>query len=263
MPDRIGWPGEFQGAVSLTYDDGLPVHCDLVGPLLRQYGLRATFYPMIHSDLRLHPERWKELAAAGHELGNHSVFHPCRQRSAEPYTWLDERYDLSQYSLGQMRAELEVANLVLHLLDGQRARSYGSTCGDLSVGPEGLDEPLGPILRDLFVAGRGTLTNQVAQPGLALDLFNIDCIDAGGCSLQGLQDLVERARASGGWAVLVIHGVGAGTHEIHLETDAHEGFIRWLAQQGRIWTAPVRDIAAYIRDHGAPSGMRPSAAGEA
>jgi len=66
MPDRIGWPGEFQGAVSLTYDDGLPVHCDLVGPLLRQYGLRATFYPMIHSDLRLHPERWKELAAAGH-----------------------------------------------------------------------------------------------------------------------------------------------------------------------------------------------------
>jgi peptidoglycan/xylan/chitin deacetylase (PgdA/CDA1 family) len=263
MACEFGWPGEFQGAVSLTYDDGLPVHCDLVGSLLRQYGLHATFYPMIQSDLRLHPERWKELAAAGHELGNHSVFHPCRQRSPEPYTWLDERYDLAHYNLAQMRAELEVANLVLELLDGQRARSYGCTCGHRSVGAGALEEPLEPILRSLFVAARGTTSNQAAQPGPGLDLFNIDCIDAGGRDLQGLQDLVERARATGGWAVFVIHGVEAGTHETHLETDTHEGFIRWLAQQGRIWTAPVRDIAAYIRDHGAPSGMRPSGAGEA
>ena len=180
MAGRFGWPDEFQGAVSLTYDDGLPVHCDLVGPLLRQYGLHATFYPMIQSDLRLHPERWRELAAAGHELGNHSLFHPCRQRSPEPYAWLDERYDLAHYSLAQMRAELEVANLVLHLLDGQRDRSYGSTCGDLSVGPEALKEPLEPVLKDLFVAARGTLTNQAAQPALGLDLFNIDCIDVAG-----------------------------------------------------------------------------------
>ena len=51
MENTFTWPHEIQGALSLTYDDGLPVHYSLVDPLLRQNGLRATFYAMIQSDL--------------------------------------------------------------------------------------------------------------------------------------------------------------------------------------------------------------------
>lgn len=247
MEHVFAWPEQFQGAVSLTYDDGLPVHHEVVAPLLRRHGLLATFYPMIQSDLRLHPEKWRQLATAGHELGNHTVFHPCRQASLDPYPWLDERYDLGKYTLANMRSELEVANLVLHLVDGLTNRTYGSTCCDMTVGFGKMEESLKPLLADLFVAARGSSTNQIVHPANDLDLFNISCIHADGHSLDKLIHLVDQTHASGGWAVLMIHGIGAGTHELYMDTNVHELFIGWLAQQENIWTAPVRAIAHYLR----------------
>jgi hypothetical protein len=248
MAKGFEWPDKIRGTVSLTYDDGLPVHCSLAGPLLRQHNIRATFYPMIQSDLGVHPECWRELAAAGHELGNHTVFHPCRQNTSYPYPWLDARYDLRTYKPAHMKAELEVANLVLHLLDGETERSYGNTCCDTSLGSEEKPQPLEPLLRELFVAARGTLSNRIAQPAHGLDLYNLGCIDASGRSLDALQVLIEQARATAGWAVLMIHGIGAGTHELYMETDVHERFISWLAQQRDIWAGPIREIAAYVKE---------------
>lgn len=242
----FAWPAHIRGVVSLTYDDGLPIHWSLVDPLLRQHGLLATFYPMVQSDLRVHPENWRQLAAAGHELGNHTVFHPCRQASPDPYPWLEARYDLRRYTPAQMRAELEVANLVLHLLDGREDRSYGSTCCDMTVGDGTQEQALEPILQDLFVAARGGLANRIAQPGQGFSLFNLGCISADGRSLEDLTQLVEQTRQSGGWAVLMLHGIGAGTHNLYLDEVVHAQFIRWLARQQGVWTAPVRTIAQYI-----------------
>jgi hypothetical protein len=247
MEHAFAWPKQVRGALSLTYDDGLPVHYTLVGPLLRHHDLRASFYPMVQSDLRLHPGEWQQLAAAGHELGNHTVFHPCRQSRSHPYGWLDERYDLGGYTPEHLRAELEVANLVLHLLDGETERSYGNTCCDTTLGRHAMEQPLEPVLRELFIAARGALTNRIAHPAHGLDLLNIGCIDAAGRSLEDLKELMEQTRASGGWAVLMIHGIGAGTHDLYLDADIHERFVGWLAQQRTIWTAPVRTIARYIR----------------
>jgi len=246
MDRAFAWPDRIHGAVSLTYDDGLPIHYTLVDPLLRQHGLRATFYPMIQSDLRRHPDQWRQLAAAGHELGNHTVFHPCRRTRPEGYPWLDERYDLARYTPAHLRAELEVANLVLHLLDGQTERTYGNTCCDTLIGSGEMEQALEPLLADLFVAARGALTHRIAQPGQGLNLLNVRCIGIDGRSLEELTDLVEQTRASGGWAVLMMHGVGAATHSHYLDTHIHERFIGWLAQQETIWTAPVRTVARYI-----------------
>ena len=68
-------------------------------------------------------------------------------------------------------------------------------------------------------------------------------------SLDDLKDLAEQARATGGWAILMIHGVGAEQHELYVETDVHERFVGWLAEQDLIWTAPVRTIARYLKRH--------------
>ena len=246
MQNGFAWPDQYQGAVSLTYDDGLPIHYTLVDPLLSRHNLRATFYPMIQSDLRLHPGRWRQLAKAGHELGNHTVFHPCRQRDPDPYPWLDERYNLNNYTLTQLRAELEVANLVLHLLDGQGERTFGNTCCDTSIGSGEREQSLEPLLKKLFVAARGRLTKNIAQPGPGFNLHDIGCISADGRSFEELVDLATQARASAGWAVLMMHGVGVETYDLHIEAGVHERFVAWLAQQQTIWTAPLRVIAKYI-----------------
>ena len=248
MSSEFTWPDGTEAAVSLTYDDGLLIHHSLVGPLLQRYGMRATFYPMIESDLRLHPDDWRQLAMAGHELGNHTVFHPCRQDAANPYAWLDERYDLSAYTPAQMRSELEVANLVLHLLDGQTDRSYGNTCCDTSIGEGAAEQTLEPLLKDMFIAARGALTDRIADPSRGIDLFNIGCIDVAGWSLDQLERAVGEARAKRGWAVLMIHGIGRGTHDLYTEGDVHEGFVGWLAAETKVWVAPVRDVAGYIKE---------------
>jgi len=255
MENVFAWPERIEGAVSLTYDDGLPIHYTVVDPLLRECSLRATFYPMIQSDLQLHPERWRELAAVGHELGNHTVFHPCRQSLTNPDPRLGELYDLSRYTTEQLRAELEVANLVLHLLDGQSERTFGNTCCNTTLGSAAMEQSFEPLLAESFLAARGSLTNRIARPAQDINLFNIGCIDAAGRSLEDLKDLIEQTRACSGWAILMIHGVGADTHHLYLETDVHEHFIHWLAQQQAIWTAPVRVLARYIKEHIRPAGQ--------
>lgn len=247
-PTLFNWPEGYQAAVSLTYDDGLPVHYNLVSPLLERYNLRATFYPPIISDLRLHPNRWREVAAAGHELGNHTIFHPCRQVKPKTYPWLEERYNLAGYTLEQLRAELEVANLVLHLLDGQTERTYGNTCCDTTIGVGSREVQMKPLLSELFLAARGRLSGCIANPSCDLDLLDIGCIHIDGFSFDDLKDLVETALECSGWALLMLHGIGPNTHNLYLDERVHERFIAWLADQQLIWTAPVRTIAHLLKE---------------
>ena len=48
MSDVFRWPEGRRCAVSLTYDDALPVHYEHVGPRLEAHGLRGTFYMEHH-----------------------------------------------------------------------------------------------------------------------------------------------------------------------------------------------------------------------
>ena len=60
---------------SLTFDDGRDSQVDVGLPLLYSFGVKATFYPLPEAvGERL--EGWKAAAAAGHEIGNHTVGHP-------------------------------------------------------------------------------------------------------------------------------------------------------------------------------------------
>jgi peptidoglycan-N-acetylglucosamine deacetylase len=247
MPTAFEWPGGIECAVSLTYDDGLPIHTVLVGPTLERYGLRGTFYTPTLSDLHHHPDDWRSLAAAGHELGNHTVFHPCRRLPPEGYTWLEDCYDLSTYSPSRLRAELNVANFVLNLIDGQTERTYGNTCCNTTIGRDADEQSIEPILADLFVAARGVFTDRVAQPGQPLNLLNVGCQGGDGRTLAELRDIVDEARTRRGWAVLMIHGVGPETHKMHMDREVHHQFVAWLAgQQQTIWTAPFREVAHYV-----------------
>ena len=130
--EKFSWPDGQQCAVSLTYDDGLPVHYEVVGPLLIKHGFRATFNAMMNAGVLRHVEKWRKLAQVGHELGNHSIFHPCRNDEG------DRKgigiYDLCNYTLERMENELELANHVLNLIDGNNDRTFGNTCCDITVG---------------------------------------------------------------------------------------------------------------------------------
>ena len=62
-------------AVALTFDDGPdPAGAQPVLDALAKRGVPATFY-LIGSDLAAHPDLGRAIAAAGHEIGNHTYSH--------------------------------------------------------------------------------------------------------------------------------------------------------------------------------------------
>src|SRR5882724_4983276 len=74
------WNGK-KCTVVLTYDDALNVHLDNVLPSLDSARLKGTFYligssPVVSDRM----SEWRSAAKNGHELGNHSLTHPCDGR---------------------------------------------------------------------------------------------------------------------------------------------------------------------------------------
>lgn len=61
--------------IALTFDDGPnPEYTARVSSLLKSEGARATFF-LVGEQARRHPQLVAQLAADGHELGNHSMTH--------------------------------------------------------------------------------------------------------------------------------------------------------------------------------------------
>src|SRR5262249_9229413 len=73
---QFKWPDGKTAAIVLTYDDAMSSQLDVAVPQLATAGFKGTFFlsgGMAPDYMR----RWREVQRAGHELGNHSLFHPC------------------------------------------------------------------------------------------------------------------------------------------------------------------------------------------
>jgi peptidoglycan-N-acetylglucosamine deacetylase len=117
------WNGK-QCAVVLTYDDALNVHFDNVIPCLDSAGLKGTFYVIGESPvLANRMVEWRLAANQGHELGNHSLTHPCDGR-LEGRSWVTPENDLSTYSVARAVKEIRVTNTLLQAIDGKTERTF-------------------------------------------------------------------------------------------------------------------------------------------
>ena len=243
------WPAGQQGAVTLSYDDAVVSHFESVAPQLEQAGLRGTFYIQADSPgFRLHTDRWRQVAQAGHELGNHTLHHPCRKDQPGQHTWLADDYNLSEYTPQRWLAEMRLANLILYLVDGKTERTFGNTCCDNYVGPLDNKVCLEELIPQLFVAGRGELVSRPIDP-TAANLANFGHYSGDRKSFEQLRDEIEAAVREGQWVFYMFHGVGQGTHSLYIEAQEHEKLVAYLAaNKNRIWTAPAVDVARHIRD---------------
>ena len=97
------WPHGAKSAVSITADDGWWSETT-EAHYLERYGWRGTFYlagNLIdnHPQARELTERWKTLAASGHELGNHTYSHASYCKAEEKYVvtnWRNVADDLAE-----------------------------------------------------------------------------------------------------------------------------------------------------------------------
>jgi peptidoglycan/xylan/chitin deacetylase (PgdA/CDA1 family) len=103
------WKGK-SCAVVLSYDDGLNIDLSIVIPALDSFGLKGTFYISDYfNGLKKQIPKWKSAAAEGHELANHTIFHPC-SGSLPGRSFVTADYDLDHYSMKRIRDEINAMN---------------------------------------------------------------------------------------------------------------------------------------------------------
>ncbi len=240
------YPPGCRGAVSLTFDDGLHSQLEVAVPLLTDRGLRATFYLNPRgrnpdSDDWL--ERWagwKQVAEQGHELGNHSLTHPCSRAFGNH---LQERC-LETMTLADIEADVLEAERRLRLLTGVAERSYAYPCYQDFVGCGPTRQSYVPVIARHFVAARGGGEYPDNHP-LTCDLHYLWSLKAEFLRGAELIGWVEWSMQRGRWIILTFHGIDEG----HLPVSrlALRELCDFLAQRRDIWTAPVVEVAQRIR----------------
>jgi peptidoglycan/xylan/chitin deacetylase (PgdA/CDA1 family) len=70
------WPEGKKMGLSLTFDDARLSQVDKGIPLLNSYGVKATFY-LSPDNMKKRLSLWKKAVTSGHDIGNHSLLHPC------------------------------------------------------------------------------------------------------------------------------------------------------------------------------------------
>jgi peptidoglycan/xylan/chitin deacetylase (PgdA/CDA1 family) len=240
-PTAFAWPRGAQAAVSLSYDDALDSQLDHAAPALDRHGLKASFYLTLSSPVlaRRLPE-WRALAANGHELGNHTLFHQCR-RSLPGRDWVTPERDLDHTSAAQMLEQVRVGNAMLQAIDGRTERTFTLPCGDrLASGVDYL-----PLLHDDFVAIKAGEGGVVADMQ-ALDVYAVGVTAPSNVSGAQLIALVEQARARGTMVNFTFHGVGGDY--LAVSTQTHDELLAYLAAHRRkVWTDTFLHIMAHVK----------------
>lgn len=225
-------------AVVLTYDDALDVHLDNAIPALDSLKLKGTFYLTCKEPaFTQRIAAWKRAASKGHELANHTIFHPCTGGPGRE--WLSADYDLRNYSVKRMQDEVRLTNDLLSIVDGKKKRTFAYPCGDLKIHDSlYLDTTI-------FVAARGT---DDALTGIGhKDLFNIGSFAVDMHSGNQLIAEVKKAMAAGKALVFLFHGVGGG-HDLNVSLEAHSQLLHFLKEnQKDIWVPSFIELAEWIK----------------
>lgn len=237
------WPNGARAAVALTYDDALLSHLDVAAPQLDQAGLKGTFFLTGTFDQSLLP-RWRALAANGHELGNHSVFHPCARGSFD----MPARYNTENYDVPTMLAEIRVQNTFLSAIDGQTSRTLATPCGQtLAGGVDYMDalEQAGLVRFVRNASGDPQNPRTLNPRNVPARFFDETATGA------DIIAYVERAKSNGAFAVIGFHGVG-GDYLINT-AQAHQELVTYLAaHRQEIWVAPFGEVMDYVMSQRAP-----------
>lgn len=215
-------------------------------------------------------DEWATLAKTGHELGNHTVFHPADSRKA----WVTKANAIDDYSIERMEAELRLANDWLQHLDGRKHRSFAFPCSNSTLGRPGLfrrmirntrlettriatwlDRCPGPgdtrrsykrVTQDLFTACRGgglTLSSQVPATS-DIDRFMLPSAVVDNGSKDDIRRFIEQGLQSDSWPILQFHGVG-GSHGQNCEPREFRELVQWLSTKN----IAVQTISNFVANH--------------
>ena len=234
------WPEGKKAAISLSFDDARESQVLRGTDLLDQFGVKATFF-VVPSAVEKQLNGWKKAVANGHEIGNHSLNHPCTGN----FSW-SRSHALEDYTLKMMKSELEECNKRVQELLSVTPSVFAYPCGQKFVGKGLNTKSYVPLVSKMFLLGRGWMDEAANDPGYC-NFAQLTGIEMDGKNFDEILTLINDAVKNGTWLVLAGHEMGdEGPQTTRLT------MLKQLAEYVQnpvngIWIAPMGTVAKYIQ----------------
>lgn len=235
------WPENKRCAVSLSFDDARLTAIDRGVPLLDQFDVKATFYVMPERVKQRH-RQWQVAADHGHEMGCHTLTHPCSGNLA----FIRKRGNaLEEYTLEQMEQELTGANEAIEQLLGMRPRSFAYPCYHTFVGKGEQRQSYVPLVAKHFDVGRIGLNEFAADPS-ACDLAAVPSLSSDDATWQYMKAAIDQAREDGSWLVFAGHEVNDPAPHATGPRELEQLCAYCTDPANGIWIDTLANIGTYV-----------------
>jgi len=235
------WPDGKRVAVSLSFDDARASQVDVGLDVINPTGVKVTFFVTTSSDaFRTKLDGWKRALSSGHEIGNHTVNHPCTGN----FPWSFHNA-LENYTLEKMSQELDDSNAVIQQHLGVRAATFAYPCGQKFVGRGPELKSYVPLIGRKFLVGRGYMDEYYNDPVFC------DLAQASGTAFDDTDYIdmikhINKAAEQGGWVIFVGHDIGQKAFQV-TDTIALAALCRYMQDPASgVWVDTVKSIGEYV-----------------
>ena len=240
-PGTFRWPEGKRVAVSLSFDDArasqINVGLDVIDPT----GVKVTFFVNPGEEVfRSKLDGWKRAVASGHEIGNHTVNHPCTGN----FPWSFHNA-LENYTLEQISQQLDDSNTQILQLLGVHAATFAYPCGQKYVGRGPELKSYVPLIGQKFLVGRGYMDEYYNDPVFC------DLAQASGVALDDMDYIdmvrhIRKAATQGGWLIFVGHDIGQKGFQV-TDTIALAALCKYMQDPANgVWVDTVKNIGEYV-----------------
>lgn len=223
-------------ALSFTFDDARQTQLANAIPCLNNYGIQGTFY-VLHKNVKHDVEGWRQAVEQGHEIGNHTMTHPCSGNFAH-----SRHRALEHFSRAQMEDEILEANRLIEGTLGIAPQTFAYPCGNSFVGRGSTRQSYVPLVAQYFKAGRATLNSGNAQ-GIC-DVFHLHAVGIDRADGAALTALIDQARANNEWLILYGHELG-DSQGSGMPLAVFDHLCRYARECDDLWIDTVARIAPY------------------
>lgn len=221
--------------IVLTYDDAIESQLYVAIPQLDSVGLKGTFFlNSIKGQTDSFTESkvfgWKRASQNGHELGNHTMFHPC----SEKYGWPKE-IAIESYTMDKLLKEIQLTTQFLNILEDKNIeRVFAFPCNNTVVGGQDYSEKL-KEQKLVKYARTGADRTSIIYDFKTINTMKVPSwLVEEGTTLEELINFAKEVKAKGKMAIYQFHGIGGSYFKISATT--HRQFLEYLkANQADYW----------------------------
>ncbi|WP_428329218.1 polysaccharide deacetylase family protein [Mucilaginibacter sp.] len=237
---KITWPHHKKAVIVLTYDDALASQLKTAIPQLDAAHFKGTFF--LTGMSRDAIPKWRAVSKNGHELANHTLYHPCLSATMPDNPVNDSQH----YTIYGILREIDAQNNFLYAIDGKTTRTYAYPCTETAVGGRSYVDSLrrSGMIKYARIGGDmdAIITDFKKLDLLLVPSYGLD-ENASGAKLIAF---VKKAEQSAGMGIFMFHGIGGDY--ITTPSASHQELINYLKKHKKtIWVATFQQAMDYVK----------------